>query len=102
MRAKLDVYDYLEGAWWAMASWDYIYGGSAESTLPVDSTTARQEELDHCLAEMLQDAEDRRADALQVMLAEALQEEEDEKEKEKEMAVHGDLCSTWSKFYKSG
>ena len=88
-----------------MASWDYIYGGSAESTLPVDSTTARQEELDHCLAAMLQDAEDRRADALQVELAEALQEEEDEKEKvkkEEKVAVHGDLCSTWSKFYQSG
>ena len=83
MRANLDVYDYLEGAWWAMASWNYIHGGSAESTLPADSTTARQEELDHCLAEMLQDAEDRRADALQVMVAETLQEEENEKKSEK-------------------
>ena len=49
----------------------------------VDSTTSRMEELDHCLASMLQDIEDRRADQLQVMVAEVLQAEEDKKAEEK-------------------
>ena len=37
-----------------------------------DSTTSRQIEMDACLAEMLQQVEDRRADALQRMVAEVL------------------------------
>ena len=58
----------------------------------VDSSTSKQVELDRVLAEMLQDIEDRRADALQVMVAETLQddgaerkeEEKEEKEEKKE------------------
>ena len=45
----------------------------------VDSSTSKQVELDRVLAEMLQDIEDRRADALQVMVAETLQDEGAEK-----------------------
>ena len=48
----------------------------------VDSSTARQVELDRVLAEMLQAIEDRRL-ALVEQLAELLQEREDEKEEEK-------------------
>ena len=42
----------------------------------VDSTRLRQEELDRTLASMLQDVEDKRADQLQIMVAEELQKEE--------------------------
>ena len=46
------------------------------STDHVDSTRVRQEELDRTLASMLQDVEDKRADQLQVMVAEMLESEE--------------------------
>ena len=45
------------------------------STDHVDSTRLRQEELDRTLASMLQEVEDRRADQLQIMVAETLSEE---------------------------
>ena len=43
---------------------------------PIDSSTVRQEELDKVLAGMLQEIENKRADQLQVMVAETLQSEE--------------------------
>ena len=46
------------------------------STGHVDSTRLRQEELDRTLASMLQEVEDKRADQLQIMVAETLQSEE--------------------------
>ena len=42
----------------------------------VDSTRLRQEELDRTLAAMLQDVEDKRADQLQIMVAQTLESEE--------------------------
>ena len=52
----------------------------------VDSTRLRQEELDRTLASMLQEVEDKRADQLQIMVAETLQSEEkgDEREEKSE------------------
>ena len=52
------------------------------STGHVDSTRLRQEELDRTLASMLQEVEDKRADQLQIMVAETLQSEEKENEGE--------------------
>ena len=49
----------------------------------IDSTTARQVELDRVLAEMLQAIEDRRI-AVAEQLAEILQDREEVKEEEKE------------------
>ena len=49
---------------------------SGSTTDHVDSTKLRQEELDRTLASMLQEVEDRRADQLQIMVAETLQSEE--------------------------
>ena len=46
------------------------------STDHVDSTRVRQQELDRTLASMLQEVEDKRADQLQIMVAETLQSEE--------------------------
>ena len=47
----------------------------------VDSTRTRQIELDHTLASMLEEVENKRADQLQKMVAEELQSEELDKEK---------------------
>ena len=49
---------------------------SGSTTDHVDSTKLRQEELDRTLASMLQEVEDKRADQLQIMVAETLQSEE--------------------------
>ena len=55
---------------------------NSETTDHVDSTRLRQEELDRTLASMLQEVEDKRADQLQIMVAEMLHEEKgDEGEK---------------------
>ena len=53
---------------------DHIERGGRSSE--VDSSTQRQVELDRTLASMLQDVENKRADALQEMVAGELQSEE--------------------------
>ena len=53
---------------------DHIERGGRRSE--VDSSTQRQVELDRTLASMLQDVENKRADALQEMVAGELQSEE--------------------------
>ena len=47
-----------------------------------DSSTQRMMELDRCLAAMIQEIENRRADQLQIKVAEMLQQQEDRKAKE--------------------
>ena len=61
------------------------------STDHVDSTRLRQEELDRTLASMLQDVEDKRADQLQIMVAETLQNGE-KGEREEKRKLHT-MCS---------
>ena len=63
---------------------DHIERGGQSSE--VDSSTQRQVEMDRTLASMLQDVEDKRADQLQIMVAETLQSEEkgDEREEKSE------------------
>ena len=53
---------------------DHIERGGRSSD--VDSSTQRQVELDQTLASMIQEVENKRADALQEMVAEELQNEE--------------------------
>ena len=57
----------------------------------IDSSRARQIELDKTLASMLEEAENKRADQLQKMVAEELQTEELDKEK-REGKLHT-VCS---------
>ena len=55
----------------------------------VDSSRSRQVELDFVLASMLQEIENRRADKLQEMVAEALREMEQERKMEEKKDESG-------------
>ena len=70
---------------------DHIEQGGQSSE--VDSSTQRQVEMDRTLASMLQDVEDKRADQLQIMVAETVKSEEKEKREEKRAWKFHTMCS---------